>query len=85
MLSSLSQLKMLGNGLHGHYSRYTPPKYSYLCSKLHGATDQNLIKNCVLITNIRLQLVYICKTADDINLKCYIQSELPVEKYPSTQ
>jgi len=40
-------------------------------------TDQNFIKNCVLTTNIRLQLVY---TADEINLKRYIQSELPVEK-----
>ena len=35
--------------------------------------------------NIRLQLVYICRTADEINLNRYIQSELPVEKYPSTQ
>jgi hypothetical protein len=85
MLSSLPQLKTLGVGLQGHYSRYVPPKYSYLYSKLHGATDQNFIKNCVLTTNIRLQLVHICKTADDIHLKCYIQSELPVEKYPSIQ
>jgi len=85
MLSSLPQLKMLGVGLQGHYSRYIPPKYSYLCSKLHSATHQNFIKNCVLTTNIRQQQVYICKTADNINLKCYIQSELPVEKYPITQ
>jgi len=73
MLSSLPQLKMLGVGLQGHYSRYVPPKYSYLCSKLHGATDQNFIKNCVLTTNITLQLVHVCKTAVDIHLKCYIQ------------
>lgn len=44
MLSSLPQLKMLGIGLQGHYRSYIPPKYSYLCSKLHSARGQNFIK-----------------------------------------